>query len=135
MSSISHKLRVYMKAAFDFLCCFMFIWRNVPKVELGLLVVDVLGVFRGSRVLQRNQWNADAPGRASVPRATGPARGTESQCFSFGERFALEKFNAHRLECLVRTLSLRVPEFALGYFESFLFFVLIPLVSWKNQLD
>ena len=29
-------------------------------------------------VLPRNQWNADAPGRESVPRASGPARGTES---------------------------------------------------------
>jgi hypothetical protein len=59
----------------------------------------------GKRVLLRNQWNADAPGRESVPRASGPARGTESLCFSFGERFALEKFNGHWLEWIVRTLA------------------------------
>jgi hypothetical protein len=83
-------------------------------------------------VLPRNQRNVGAPGRESVPRATGPARGTESQCFSVRERFALERFNAHRLEWLVRTLALPVPGFALGHFGSFLFAVLLPLVSRKN---
>ena len=73
-----------------------------------------LGHKEKNMILQRNQWNVGAPGRASVPRATGPVRGTESQCFSFGERFALEKFNAHRLEWLVGTLSLPGPGFALG---------------------
>ena len=84
-------------------------------------------------VLQRKLWNASVPGRESVPRATGPARGTESQCFSFSERFALEKFNAHRLDWLAGTLALPVPRFALRHFGSFLFFVLIPLASWKNR--
>jgi hypothetical protein len=66
-------------------------------------------------------------------RASGPARGTESQCFLFGERFALEKFNTHRLEWLAGTLALPRPKFALGHFGSFLFFVPIPLVSGRNQ--
>ena len=72
-------------------------------------------------------------GATSVPRASGPARGTESQCFSFGERFALEKFNAHRLEWLVRILVLPVSGFTLSHFGSYLFFVRIPRVSLKNQ--
>jgi hypothetical protein len=62
-------------------------------------------LFRNPQmVLQRNQWNISAPGRASVPRATGPARGTESQSVSFGGRFALEKLNTLRLEWLERAL-------------------------------
>jgi hypothetical protein len=52
-----------------------------------------------------HQWNVSKPGRASVPRATGPARGTESHCFSFDKRFALDKLRAHRLEWLVGTLA------------------------------
>jgi len=83
-------------------------------------------------VLQRIQWNVGTPGRESVPRASGPARGTESQCFSFGESFALERFDAHRLEWFAATLALAWLEIALGSFGSFLFFVLIPLRSWKN---
>jgi hypothetical protein len=83
-------------------------------------------------VLPLNQWKVGAPGRASVPRAAGPTRGTESQCFSFSERFALKKFNTHPLEWLAGTLALPWPKFALGYFGSFLFFVPIPLETWKN---
>jgi len=82
-------------------------------------------------VLPRNQWNVGR-GRVSVPRASGPVSGTESQCFSFGERVALERFDAHPLEWLAGTLALPRPKFAPGYFGSFLFFVLLPLVSWKN---
>jgi len=84
-------------------------------------------------VLPRSQWNADPTGRESVPRASGPVRGTESRCFSAGDRFALEKINAHRLEWLVRTPALPVPGFVLEHFGSFLFFVLLPLVSWKKD--
>jgi O-antigen ligase len=72
-------------------------------------------------------------GATSVPRASGPARGTESQCFSFGERFALKKFIAHRLDWLAGTLALPRPEFALGHFGAFPFFVPNPLLSSKNQ--
>jgi len=55
-----------------------------------------------TKCMEVEEWNVGAPGRESAPRASGPARGTESQGFSFGERFALEKFNAQRLEWLVR---------------------------------
>jgi len=84
-------------------------------------------------VLARTEWNVGAPGRESVPRASGPARGTESQGLSFSERFAFKKINAHRLDWLVRTHALPRPEFALGYFGSFLFSVFIPLVWLKNH--
>jgi len=83
-------------------------------------------------VRQRFQWNVVVPGRESVPRASGPARGTESQGFSFGERFALKKLNDHRLEWLVRTLAQPVPEFSFRHFGSFLFLVLLPLETWEN---
>jgi len=63
-----------------------------------------------------------------------PARRTESQCFSYGERFAVEKFNAHRLDWLAGTLALPRPKFALGHFGSFFLFVLIPLVS-SSEVD
>ena len=84
-------------------------------------------------VPQRNQWNVSAPRRESVPRASGPARGTESQCFSCDGRQALEKFNTHRLEWLVRTLDLPVPGFAFRDLRSFLLFVPLPLFSRKNR--
>jgi hypothetical protein len=44
----------------------------------------------------------------------------------------LEKFNDHRLEWLAGTPALPRPKFALGNFGSFLFFVPIPLETWKN---
>jgi hypothetical protein len=94
--------------------------------------LDDLGRMRDFWFFHETSGMSVLPGRESVPRTSGPVRGTESQSFSFGERFALEKFNAHRLEWLVRTLALPVPGFALRHFGSFLFFVLLPLVSWKN---
>jgi hypothetical protein len=63
-----------------------------------------------------NEISALMVGRES-PRAPGPRRGTESQ---------------YQLEWLVRTLALPLPGSAFRHFGSFLLFVLIPLVSWKN---
>ena len=82
-----------------------------PQLDKGRLPL--------SRQTRRNQWNVGAPGRESVPRASGPVRGTESQRFPFAERFALERIDAHRLEWLAGTLALPWPEFALGSFLVF----------------
>jgi hypothetical protein len=81
------------------------------------------------RVFPRNQWNADAPGRESVPRATGPARGTESQRFSFGERFAVEKLNAHWLKWFAGRSPYRCRELRLGILDLF---SSLSLFHWKR---
>ena len=67
-------------------------------------------------------------------RAFAPRRETEARCFSFDRRKAVERLNAHRLEWLVRTLSLPLLRSAFRHSGSFILFVLIPLVSRKNLL-
>jgi hypothetical protein len=112
-------------------CAENWFFRNLGREGLNRRFRRLPPIFL---VLQRNQLNVGAPGRASVPRATGPARGTESQCFSAGERLGLEKFNALRLEWLVRTRPTRARICAWAFrIYSFFFFVFLPLVSVKNH--